>query len=156
MQSRLGTYPASSRAAATVHRVNCSARRSNGDLSQVLSAATPFLRCGGKDQPGRGSRSSHPRSAARGPVGLTEVCVEAVLEARSNLLGPTSADEVILGYKRVQGGFGGASVGKEVAKEESDVLHKRRKIPIASLAPSSMCPFAGLSCGRYLPSSSPA
>src|SRR5215212_9562744 len=43
MRSRLGTYPASARAAATVHRVNCSARRSYGDLSQVLSPATPSL-----------------------------------------------------------------------------------------------------------------
>ena len=76
--------------------------------------------------------------------------VEAVLKARSNLLGPTtSAKEVILGYKRVQGGFEGASVGKEAAKEESNVLNKRRKVPTASTAPSLMRRFAGLSCGRY-------
>jgi hypothetical protein len=31
--------------------------------------------------------------------------VEAVLKARSNPIGPTSAEEVVLGYKRVQGGF---------------------------------------------------
>ncbi len=49
--------------------------------------------------------------------------VEAVLKARSNPLGSTSAEEVILGYKSVLGGFEGASVGKEAAKEESDVLN---------------------------------
>jgi hypothetical protein len=52
---------------------------------------------------------------ARGPTRLTLMRVQAVLKARSNLLGPTSAEEVILGYKRVEGGFGGASVGKEAA-----------------------------------------
>ena len=41
--------------------------------------------------------------------------VEAVLKARSNLLGPTSTEEVILGYKRAQGGFEGTLVGKEAA-----------------------------------------
>jgi hypothetical protein len=82
--------------------------------------------------------------------------VEAVLKARSNLLGPTSAKEVILGYKRVQGGFEGASVGKEAAKEESNVLNKRRKIPPASPAPSSMRRFARLSRGRYYTPLSPA
>jgi hypothetical protein len=56
---------------------------------------------------------------------------------------------VILVYKRVQGGFDGASVGKEAAKEESDVLNKRRKIPPASTAATAMWHFAGLSCGRY-------
>ena len=64
--------------------------------------------------------------------------VEAVLEARSNPLGPTSAEEVNLGYKRVQGGFEGTSVGKAAAKEESDVLNKRRKVPTASPAPIVM------------------
>jgi hypothetical protein len=57
--------------------------------------------------------------------------VEAVSKAYSNPLGPTSAEEVILGYKRVQGGFERDSVGKEAAKEESDVLNKCRKIPTA-------------------------
>ncbi len=71
-------------------------------------------RCGGKDQLGRGSRSSHPGLLPEARSGLTEVCVEAVFKARSNLLGPTSAEEVILGYKRVQGGFKGTSVSKEV------------------------------------------
>ncbi len=74
--------------------------------------------------------------------------VEAVLKARSNPLGSTSAKEVILGYKRVQGGFEGISVGKEVTIEEN-VLNKRRKIPIASPAQSKMWWFAGISCGRY-------
>ena len=41
--------------------------------------------------------------------------VEVVLKARRNLLGPMSAEEVILGYKRVQGGFEGTLVGKEAA-----------------------------------------
>jgi hypothetical protein len=63
------------------------------------------------------------------------VCVEAVLEARSNLLGSTSAEEAILGYKRVQGSFGGTSVGKEATKEESDVLNTPHKVPPASTAP---------------------
>ena len=48
--------------------------------------------------------------------------VQAALKARSNPLDPTSAEEVILGYKRVQGSFEGASVGREAAKEESDLL----------------------------------
>jgi hypothetical protein len=62
----------------------------------------------------------------------------------------------LLGYKRVLGGFEGTSVGKEAAKEESDVLNKRRKVPTASPVPSSMRRFAGLSCDRYLSPSSPA
>ncbi len=51
--------------------------------------------------------------------------VEAPLKACSNPLDPTSAEEVIFGYKRVQGGFEGASVGREAAKEESDLLSQR-------------------------------
>ena len=43
-----------------------------------------------------------------------ETRVQAISKARSNALGPTSAQEVILGYKCVQGGFEGTSVGKEV------------------------------------------
>src|SRR5215213_9689203 len=74
--------------------------------------------------------------------------VEAALRARSNPLGPTSAEDHLLGYKRVQGGFEGASVGKEAAEEESDVLNKRRKVSPASPAPSSMWQFAELSRGR--------
>jgi hypothetical protein len=51
--------------------------------------------------------------------------VEAVSKAYSSPLGSTSAEEVILGYKRVQGGFERDSVGKEATKEEeSDVLNK--------------------------------
>ena len=49
-----------------------------------------------------------------------------------------SAEEVILVYTRVQGGFEGTSVGKEAAKEKRDVLNKRRKVSTASPAPSSM------------------
>jgi hypothetical protein len=49
--------------------------------------------------------------------------VETALKARSNPLGPTSTEEVILGCKRVQGGFEGPSVAKEAAKEGSDVLN---------------------------------
>ena len=49
------------------------------------------------------------------PGRLRLMRVEAVLKARSNLLGPTSAEEVILGYKRVQGGFEETLVGKEAA-----------------------------------------
>jgi hypothetical protein len=55
---------------------------------------------------------------------------------------------MILGYKRVQGGFEGTSVGKDAAKEESDVLNKRRKVSTASPAPTSMWQFAELSRGR--------
>ena len=40
----------------------------------------------------------------------------------------------VLGYKRVQGGFEGVLVGKDAAKEESDVLNKPRKVPPASPA----------------------
>ena len=36
---------------------------------------------------------------------MTRMCVEAALKAPSNSLGPTSVKEVILVYKRVQGGF---------------------------------------------------
>jgi hypothetical protein len=50
-----------------------------------------------------------PRSATRGPVGLTEVCVEAALEAGSNLLGSQGPQKSpLLGYKRVQSGPEGA------------------------------------------------
>ena len=45
-----------------------------------------------------------------------------------------SGEEMILGYKRVQGSFEGTSDGKEAAKEESDVLNQRRKILTASTA----------------------
>jgi hypothetical protein len=55
---------------------------------------------------------------------------------------------VILVYKRVQGGFEGTSVGKDAAKEESNVLNKRRKVSTASPAPTSMWQFAELSRGR--------
>ena len=55
---------------------------------------------------------------------------------------------MILGYKRVQGGFEGTSVGKDAAKEVSDVLNKRRKVSTASPAPTSMWQFAELSRGR--------
>jgi hypothetical protein len=37
--------------------------------------------------------------------------------------------------KCVQGGLEGTSVGKVTAKEESDVLNKRRKVPTAPPAP---------------------
>jgi|SRR5215208_1486185 len=72
---------------------------------QLVSAATPSLRSGGKNQLGRGRQEFASRSATRGPVGLTEVCVEAVLRVLSNPLGPLPPRMVILGYKRVQGGF---------------------------------------------------
>jgi hypothetical protein len=75
--------------------------------------------------------------------------VEAALRARSNLLGPTSVKEVILVYKRAQGGFEGTSVREDAAKDESDVLIHRRKIPPASPASSLIWAFAGLSCGRH-------
>jgi hypothetical protein len=43
---------------------------------------SPSLRRGGMNQLKAGSRQEFtPRSATRGPVGLTEVCVEAVLKA---------------------------------------------------------------------------
>jgi hypothetical protein len=77
-----------------------------------------------------------------------ETRAEVISKARRNPLGPTSAEEVIFGYKRVQGGFEGTSVGEEAAKEESDVLNKRRKVSTASPAPSSMWQFAELSRGR--------
>jgi hypothetical protein len=38
-----------------------------------------------------GSQEFAPRSATRGPVGLTEVCVEAVLMARRTCWAPRSA-----------------------------------------------------------------
>jgi hypothetical protein len=41
-------------------------------------------------------------------------------------------------------------------EEECQDLNKRRKIPIAPPAPPVMKCFAGLSCSRYLPQSSPA
>lgn len=83
---------------------------------------------------GTGGRSYVPVRYQRAGR-LTLMRVEAVLKALSNLLGTTSAEEMILGYKRVQGSFEGTSVGKEAAKEESDVLNQRRKIPPASPAP---------------------
>jgi hypothetical protein len=86
-------------------------------------------------QPGVG-RSSAPRSATRGLVGLTELCVEAALKIRRTWLGPKVLEGPLLGYKRVQGGFEETSVGKEAAKEESDVLNKLCKVPTASPAPS--------------------
>jgi hypothetical protein len=58
--------------------------------------------------------------------------VEAVLKARTNPLGPMSAQKVILGYKRVQGCSERLWVVEEAAKEESDVLNKRRQVPTAS------------------------
>jgi hypothetical protein len=73
---------------------------------------------------------------------------QAVLNTCSTSLGPTAAEEVILSYKRVQGGFEGTSVGKKASEGESDVLTKRCKVPTASPAPLVMRPFAGLSCGR--------
>jgi hypothetical protein len=47
---------------------------------------------------------------------------------------PHVPERLFFGYKRVQGGFEGVSVGRETAKEEGDVLNKRRKIPPASPA----------------------
>jgi hypothetical protein len=67
-----------------------------------------LLRSGGKDQLGEGIRRFALRSATRGPVDLTEVCVDAALKARSNPLGPKAAKSPLLSYKRVQGGFEGA------------------------------------------------
>ena len=80
-----------------------------------------------------------PPSSSRGAIGLSPMHIEAVLKACSTSLGPTPAEEVIFGYKRVQGGFEGPSVGKEAAKEDSDVLNKPRKIPTASPASSVKC-----------------
>ena len=52
-------------------------------------------------------RSSTP-GYSQGPVGLTEVCVEAALKARSNPLGPRVLGSPSLGYKRIHVGFEGA------------------------------------------------
>ena len=89
---------------------------------------------------GRGGvgRRFDPRSATRGPVGLSEVCVEAAFKARSNLLGPTFAEEVILGYKRAQGGFERSWSLRRPRQEENDVPNKRLKVPSASPAPPVM------------------
>jgi hypothetical protein len=72
------------------------------------------LPCGG-----RGSQEIQPPVCYQRPGLLTLMRVEAILKARSNPLGPTSAKEVIFGYKRVQGGCEGTSVGKGAAKEGS-------------------------------------
>jgi hypothetical protein len=48
------------------------------------------------------------RSFWRGLVSPEADARRGRFEARSNLLSPTSAEEVILSYKRVQGGFEGA------------------------------------------------
>jgi hypothetical protein len=61
--------------------------------------------------------------------------VEAALKVCAISVGPHVPERLFFGYKRVQGGFEGASVGKETATEEGDVLNKRRKIPPASPAP---------------------
>jgi hypothetical protein len=106
-----------------------------------------------KARTSRSSEGWHPRRGARGGGGRvagvrTPVCyqrpgcldsmrVEAVLKARSNPLGPTSAEEVILVYKRVQGGFEGTSVRKDAAKEESDDLNERREVLPADRSPGN-------------------
>jgi hypothetical protein len=51
-----------------------------------------------------GSQEVQPPGTLQGPVGLTEVCVEAALKARSNPLGPKVLESPLLGYKRAQGG----------------------------------------------------
>jgi hypothetical protein len=50
-------------------------------------------RRGSRGGGGRSIRSSHPRSATRGSVGLTEVCVEAASKARRTSLGPQGPRE---------------------------------------------------------------
>jgi len=116
----------------------------------IHSAATLSLRSGGKKLAGGGvaggSTPGRFREAGRPDRGARR----SLFKGLQQPVRPTSAEEVILDYKRVQGGFEGASVGKEAAKEEeSDVLNKRLKVPTASPTPSSMWPFAGLSGGRY-------
>ena len=74
----------------------------------IHSAATPSLRSGGNKPAGGGiggvsTTGLLPEAWCR----LRLMRVEAVSKARSNPLGPTSAEEVILGYKRVQGGVEG-------------------------------------------------
>jgi hypothetical protein len=54
---------------------------------------------------GRGSRRFDPRSVARGPVGLTEVCVEAVLKASPILPTPLDAEHSFVGFDGGEGGF---------------------------------------------------
>jgi len=70
-------------------------------------------------------------------------------EGSLDQLGPNVLESPLLGYKCVQGGFEGTSVGKEAAKEESDVLNKCCKVPPASPAPLVLRLFAVLSCGCY-------
>jgi hypothetical protein len=55
-----------------------------------------------------GSQEVQPPGTLQGPVGLTEVCVEAALKARSNPLGPKVLESPLLGYKRIHDGFEGA------------------------------------------------
>ena len=64
----------------------------------------PLPYSGGKDRLGVG-RSYDPRSAARGPVGLSPMRVQAVLKARTSPLGRKAAESPILGYEDVQSGF---------------------------------------------------
>jgi hypothetical protein len=45
------------------------------------------------------------------------------LEGRNMGLGPWVLKSPLLSYKRVQGGFEGASVGKDATKEENGVLN---------------------------------
>jgi hypothetical protein len=42
-----------------------------------------------------GSQEVQPPGTLQGPVGLTEVCVEAALKARSNPLGPKRSSRVL-------------------------------------------------------------
>jgi hypothetical protein len=74
--------------------------------------------------------------------------VEAALKVCAISVGPHVPERLYLGYKRVQGGFEGTSVGKESVKEESDVLNKRRKIPPASPVAAYLQDFlaVGTSC----------
>src|ERR671912_870811 len=89
-------------------RGKCSASCTSDSLG-FLSAATPSFRRGGMNQlKAGGSQEVQPPGTLQGPVGLTEVCVEAALKARSNPLGPKVLESPLLGYKRIHDGFEGA------------------------------------------------
>ena len=130
----------------------CRTTRRNG-----LSVGCPGCIAG--MEPAARSCSSPPLRGAP-PVFIPtriETRVQANSKARSNALGPTSAQEVILGYKCAQGGFEGTSVGKEVT-----IGRRKISVSVAKYRPHRPHPHqcAGLQdflvpasccgrCGRY-------
>ena len=84
---------------------------------------------------GGGSRRFAPRFVVRGPVVLTKMCVQAVMEDTPPPLGPRGPESMLFGYNDVQGGFAGSGSVRRPRQGRDNITGKHHEVPPASPAP---------------------